>query len=368
MIHVVRWDSSARKAERVSADDLPGSHTDIRDENIYWIDLDDPTPEEEERVLKRFHPVHPLTLEDMTKPRREPESGAHLPKAEEFPDYLFVIVNPLPAEVCRVPAKTPAARPGGEPVEDVNASAVLSPLGPTATQLRQARRTRPQLSALLTHNVLITHHYAPLPCISEGQAYLARHADGLGRGPDYVFHLILDGIVDEYAPVVDRISGRLDRLETKLFTRPSAELLARLLRVKRQVSYLRKTLILEREVLARLTRGEFKLVEAREIVYYRNVFDHLVRYTELIESAREMVSDLMQTHLSASSNKLNEVMKVLTMISTIGMVCAVVAGVYGMNFENMPETKWEWGYPMALGLMGVAAAGSFLFFKWRKWI
>jgi len=210
--------------------------------------------------------------------------------------------------------------------------------------------------------------YAPLPCITDGQQYLARHADGLGRGPDYVFHLILDGIVDEYAPVVDRISERLDKLETKLFTRPSAELLARLLRVKRQVSYLRKTLILEREVLARLTRGEFRLVEAREIVYYRNVFDHLVRYTELIESAREMVSDLMQTHLSATSNRLNEVMKTLTMISTVGLVCGLIAGIYGMNFENLPETKWQFGYPFALGLMAVAAAAAVFFFKWRKWI
>lgn len=216
--------------------------------------------------------------------------------------------------------------------------------------------------------MLITHHYAPLPCIEDGQKYLARHADGLARGPDYVFHLILDGIVDEYAPVVERITDRLDKLETRLFTRPSAELLARLLRIKRQVSYLRKTLILEREVLARLLRGEFKLVEARELVYYRNVYDHLVRYTELIESAREMVSDLMQTHLSASSQKLNEVMKVLTMISTIGLVCALIAGIYGMNFDHMPETKWVWGYPMALGMMAAAGVGSFLFFKWKKWV
>ncbi len=216
--------------------------------------------------------------------------------------------------------------------------------------------------------MLITHHYAPLPCVEDGQKYLARHADGLGRGPDYVFHLILDGIVDEYAPVVERITDRLDKLETKLFTRPSSELLARLLRVKRQVSYLRKTLILEREVLARLLRGEFKLVEARELVYYRNVYDHLVRYTELIESAREMVSDLMQTHLSASSQKLNEVMKALTMISTIGLVCGLIAGIYGMNFENLPEKNWEYGYPFALGLMVVAAVAAFLFFRWKKWV
>lgn len=352
MLHIVRWDSSTNKAESVRSEDLPATHADVGG-CVYWINLDNPTPEEEERVLKQFHPVHPLTLEDITKPRRTPDEGAHLPKVEEFPDYLFVIVNPLPEGMATGHANR----------ESTTGASPISP----ALGLR-LRRHRPQLSAVLTHNVLITHHYAPLGCIADGQAYLARHADGLGRGPDYVFHLILDGLVDEYAPVVERIADRLDKLESKLFTRPSSDLLARLLRVKRQVSYLRKTMLLEREVLARLTRGEFRLVEAREIVYYRNVFDHLVRYTELIESAREMVSDLMQTHLSATSNKLNEIMKVLTMISTIGLVCSLIAGIYGMNFENLPETKWQYGYPFALGLMVIAAASAFVFFRWKKWV
>src|SRR4029077_7428373 len=121
---------------------------------------------------------------------------------------------------------------------------------------------------------------------------------------DYLFHLILDSMVDEYAPVVDGVSAQLDRLETKVFRDPSPKVLQGMLRLKRLVTGMRKTLILEREVLARLTRGEFALIDEREIVYYRNVYDHLVRYAELIEAAREMVGDLMQTHLSASANKL----------------------------------------------------------------
>jgi magnesium transporter len=147
-------------------------------------------------------------------------------------------------------------------------------------------------------------------------------------------------------------------------------LLARLLRIKRVVSGLRKTLILEREVLARLIRGEFDLVDEREVVYYRNVYDHLVRYTELIESAREMVSDLMETHLSAVSARLNQVMKVLTMISTIVLPMTLVAGIYGMNFEAnvSPDFKSSWGFPFAIGMMLLLGLGSLLYFRWRKWL
>ena len=235
---------------------------------------------------------------------------------------------------------------------------------------RSARRHRPQLSAVLNHRVLVTHHYQPLECVTTARTFVGRHADAARRGPDFLFHHVLDAMVDEYAPVVERIAARLDGLETRLFKDPTPKLLARLLRLKRIVTGLRKTLILEREVLARLIRGEFELVDEREVVYYRNVYDHLVRYTELIESAREMVSDLMETHLAAVSNRLNQVMKVLTMISTIVLPMTLVAGIYGMNFEEnvWPGFKSTWGFPFALGLMALLGLGSLAYFRWRKWL
>jgi magnesium transporter len=167
---------------------------------------------------------------------------------------------------------------------------------------------------------------------------------------------------------VEWVAAQLDRLEMRIFTRPSRQLIARILRLKRVVTGMRKTLIIEREVLARLIRGEFDLVEDREIVYYRNVYDHLVRYTELIEAAREMVSDLGETHLAAVSNRLNEVMKVLAMISTVILPMTLISSVYGMNFKHMPELEWEYGYPMAMGLMLLTAIGAVFLFRWKKWL
>jgi magnesium transporter len=340
MLSPHRWNAATHTYEAVPAFALPPTARDMPPDDMLWIDLEDPTPEEEARVFEQFLPVHTLTVGDITKPRREPGQGAHLPKVEEFADYLFMVVNPLP--------------PG---LADPTAA------GEKRIQLRD----RPQLSAVLTRHVLVTHHYTRMACVDDVSAYVARHGECAKRGPDYVFHLILDAVVDEYAPVVERVSNRLDKLETHVFRDPSPETLGRLLRLKRLVSGLRKTLILEREVLARMIRGEFELVDEREIAYYRNVYDHLVRYTELIESAREMVSDLMESHLAAASNRLNQVMKLLTMISIMGVVCAVIAGIYGMNFKHMPELEWEYGYPMALGMMATACGVCMAWYKWMKW-
>ncbi|MFO0798848.1 MAG: magnesium/cobalt transporter CorA [Gemmataceae bacterium] len=343
MISPHRWNAATHTYEAVPGFALPSTAREMPPDDMLWIDLMDPTPEEEARVFEQFLPIHTLTLGDITKPRREPEQGAHLPKVEEFADYLFIVVNPLPPGLA----------------------------DPKATGGKRIRlRDRPQLSAVLTRHVLVTHHYTAMACVADVSGYVARHGECAKRGPDYVFHLILDAVVDEYAPVVERVADRLDKLETRVFRNPSPEELGRLLRLKRLVSGLRKTLILEREVLSRLTRGEFELVDDREIAYYRNVYDHLVRYTELIESAREMVSDLMETHLAAASNRLNQVMKLLTMISTVILPMTLIAGVYGMNFEEsaVPGYHTDWGFGFALGLMTFVGLVAYGLFRWRRWL
>ena len=352
MITVLHWDNDAKTCTECPIDRLPATSSSVSPDDVWWIDLVNPSPEEEEAIFGTFFPVHALTREDIARARVDPDHGSHLPKVEEFPNYLFVIVNPLPPGVGAAMRSVPVDPHVEEPME-------ARSLG---------RRHRPQLSTVLNHRVLVTHHYQPLECITTARTFAGRHSDAVRRGPDFLFHHVLDAMVDEYAPVVERVAERLDGLETHLFKDPTPKLLGRLLRIKRIVTGLRKTLILEREVLARLIRGEFELVDQREVVYYRNVYDHLVRYTELIESAREMVSDLMETHLSAVSNRLNQVMKVLTMISTIVLPMTLVAGIYGMNFDHMPELKWRFGYPFALAIMGLLGVGSLIFFRWKKWL
>jgi magnesium transporter len=173
--------------------------------------------------------------------------------------------------------------------------------------------------------------------------------------------------VDEFVPVLDSLQETLDELELEVLERPRKDVFLRLVRLKREVIVLRKMLIHEREVLVRLARGDFEMVEAREAVYYRNVYDHLIRFTELIESSRELITDMMQAYLASAANRMNEIMKVLAMISTTIMPMALIASIYGMNFDWMPELREWWGYPAALAFMALTGFGSWLFFRWRKW-
>lgn len=351
MIRVYRWNGAACTSG--GAEILPESASTSGEDEVLWVVLSEPTVEEESKVFEQFMKVHTLTLEDITRMRRDPANGAHLPKVEEFPDYLFVIVNPLPRGVSKLLEEP------GKPEESTPA--------PTASRL--LKRDRPQLSAILTRNVLITHSTTSLACIQTAEHFIQRHSESAHRGPDFLFHIVLDAMVDEYAPVVDWVASRIDRLETRIFTSPTRTVISRILRLKRLVTAMRKTLILEREVLSRLIRGEFELVNEREIVYYRNVYDHLVRYSELIEAAREMVSDLGETHLAAVSNRLNEIMKVLATISTIILPMTLIAGIYGMNFEEnvWPDFKSGWGFGFALAMMALTAIVTLALFRWRKW-
>ncbi len=345
MISVYCWNAETKTTSQLDPSFLRDNQERIREsQDVYWIDLEHPTVEEEEFVLAELFPVHRLTRDDITQRHRRPQERGHLPKVEEFPKYLFVVVNPLKADFLQ--RETQLEKSG----EETHPQAMT------------------QLSAVLTKNLLITHHPEISHAADELRKYLEKHGDQAERGPDYLFQVLLDAMVDDFTPVLDQIQDRLEELHDLVFARPSSELLHKLLILKRKIFHLRKSLIYEREILARLIRGDFKLIEARELAYYRNVYDHLVRSTELIESSREQVNDLMQTHLAANSNRMGEVMKVLAMISTVLLPMTLISGIYGMNFEFMPEKDWTLGYPWALGLMLVAGIAAVIFFWWKKWL
>jgi magnesium transporter len=306
-------------------------------EGVFWVDLEDPDEAEEETVLVSLFDFHPLSIEDAMRGKGE---EGHLPKVEDFADYLFVIVNPVDAEIS-------------------SGSGKLS----EALEIRTT-----QLTAYLTPTALVTHHYKPLRSLSNAVQFLRKNPDVLGRGPDYVFHLIIDDIVDDYTPILDRLDETLDSLEEEVFKSANQGTMSRLLRLKRTIMTVRRVAFYQREMLNRLSRGEFSLISRDEMAYYRNVYDHLVRVTDLTDSYRDLVTGLLDAYLSVTSNRLNQVMKVLTIISTIFLPLSFITGFFGMNFRDLPGADSENGVLGASLFMIFVGLGMLWIFRRNKWL
>ncbi len=187
-------------------------------------------------------------------------------------------------------------------------------------------------------------------------------------GPDYLAYALADAIVDHYFLILEHLGEDIERLEGELVTDPKAETLQAIHTMKREIIYLRRSVWPLREVVSRLQRGESPLIKDTTLVYLRDVYDHTVQVIDTVESLRDMVSGMLDTYLSSISNRMNEVMKVLTIIATIFIPLSFIAGLYGMNFVYIPELLLPWGYFMALAVMATIGLVMVYYFRRRAWI
>ena len=188
------------------------------------------------------------------------------------------------------------------------------------------------------------------------------------RGSDYLAYALLDAVVDAYFPVLERLDARLEQIEEQILGTGGEQAVRELYAQRRCMLELRRAIWPLRAATATLVRGEMKHFSTSVQPYLRDVHDHVVQLLDLLENCREMSSSLIELHMSTSNNRLNEVIKLLTIISTIFMPLTFVVGIYGMNFVHMPELKWEWGYPACLAAMAVIAGSMTLWFRKRRWI
>ena len=195
-----------------------------------------------------------------------------------------------------------------------------------------------------------------------------------GAGADYLAYALLDAIVDSYFPIVERYGETMVALEDVVFAQPDSSTAARLHQSKRDLILLRRAIWPLREALASLFRDEYPLVSADTRLYLRDCYDHAIQVMEMVDGQRETAADLMNLYLTCVSNRMNEVMKVLTVIATIFIPLTFVAGIYGMNFDpdkspwNMPELRWAWGYPACLAVMVIVTVVMLVFFRRRGWL
>ncbi len=188
------------------------------------------------------------------------------------------------------------------------------------------------------------------------------------RGVDYLAYSLLDALVDGYFVILERLGERIDTLEEELVSRPGRPIVEQLYQVKRELLFLHKAVWPLREVIAALTRRESPLIREESVPYLRDVYDHVVQIIDAVELYRDMLSTMLDLYLSSVSNRLNEVMRVLTVIATIFMPLTFLAGVYGMNFKHMPELEWKYGYLLAWLIMAGVGIGMYVYFKRKRWM
>ena len=315
--------------EEVSHDQLPELLADKT--NVVWVDLLAETPEQIEAarqtLLNVFH-FHPLTVEDCIETRNQP-------KIEAFPDYLYFIVH--------------GVRPG----ETTTSNFVTK-----------------ELDGYIGENFVVTFHTERFRSIKTIKQQIRSSPFVCQRGAAYLMHQILDQIVDLYMPMVDDFDRSINELEERVFDmrKGGNTILEDIMDLRRSVARLRRISVRQLDVLYRIARGEFPQIPPNIIPFFRDVHDHLQRISDLAENYRELVSGLFDIHFSVIATKTNDVMKTLAVVSAIILPLSLIAGIYGMNFENMPELRTRHGYFLTLGVMVAVTAILLLYFWRRGWI
>jgi magnesium transporter len=293
---------------------------------VTWINISGIHDVEILRSLGDCYSIHPLVLEDILNTEQRP-------KLEDFETYLFIVAKMLYLER------------GTSQVRAEQVSIVVGPnfvisFQETEEDVFEGTRER----------------------IRSGRGRLRQ------RGADYLAYALLDAVVDGYFIILETIGDELEDIEDQLIEDPSGTILQTVYEMKRELIFLRKSVWPLREVLAVLSRQESDLVKQETIAYLRDVYDHTIQVIDTIESLRDLVAGMHDTYLSSVSNRMNEVMKVLTIFASIFIPLTFLAGIYGMNFEYMPELHWRWSYPTLLSIMFLATMGMIVFFRKRKWL
>jgi magnesium transporter len=322
LITVTRFDPGTR-AKR--APDLPGSGWTFDSPATVWIDLEAPT-EEELRLLEQPFSFHPLAIEDCLTPE-------HQPKIEDFGPYLFLIFRGIDFAVTDEGFHTT------------------------------------KLAAFLGPNYLVTYHRIPLRSVTAVLSKYAHDETGnLFRGVDYLLYEILDHLIEFYFPVLEKLEDEIELVENRIFEQDDGGALDEILQLKRRVLEIKRAIAPHRELFGRIARSEFEEITPPTVVFYRDLYDSTYRLAEEADSYRDLLTGTLDAHISMTSQRLNEVMKVLTIFATIMLPLTFIVGVYGMNFDYLPELHWRYGYFAVWGVMIAVTAGLLLYFRRRGWL
>ncbi|GHO77084.1 magnesium transport protein CorA [Ktedonobacter sp. SOSP1-85] len=297
------------------------------DDIFLWVDLQDPTKEELAKLGVEFQ-LHPLALEDATHEHQRP-------KIEEYDNFYFVVFYAAHLE--------------------------------TETGELDLR----EIDIFLNKHYLLTVHEKPIEDLKEIQLRWTRNVQQLHWGTGILLYSFLDTLVDDYFPVVDALVDQTEEIEDQLYLQQGQlrerDTALKLLTLRKKFLALRRVVTPQRDILNVLTNHDSSIFDERINIYFRDIYDHITRLADTVDLYRDQLSSTMDANLTVASNELNKVMRTMTAASIILMVDALIPGIYGMNFENIPELKWEYGYFAVLFLMLGLTIGLFLVFRRLRW-
>ncbi len=294
------------------------------EQGILWIDMSGLQNIELLEELGNIFGLHPLVLEDILNTDQRP-------KMEDYCDYIYIVLRNFSGQT------------NGDLISE-------------------------QISVILGKNFVLSFREKESTIFEPIQERLRNNKGRIRKfGADYLVHAIIDSIVDNYFIVLEKLEEKIEFLEDDLLKKPTPVMLQAIHELKRELILLRKSLWPLREAISSLERSDSPLISESTGIYFKDIFDHVIAVIDSVETFRDMLSGMLDIYLSSVSNRLNEVMKVLTIIATIFMPLTFLAGVYGMNFKFMPELEWRWGYFGVLGIMLVIALSMINYFKKKKW-
>jgi len=324
LISLIGYNENAFEEKKiVSTEELS---TQLRNKNNLWINIEGISDTDLISEVGKIFNLHPLMLEDIV-------NTAQRPKFEDFGDYIYVVLKMIYFD----------------------------------TQKKEIQAE--QVSLVLGENYCITFQEQEGDIFNPIRDRLKNNKGRIRKlGVDYLTYSFMDAVVDNYFIILERLGDHIEGMESELISEPDTKTLSSIYSLKRDAVFLRRSVWPLREVVSALERNDSKLIKKTTFVYLRDVYDHTIQVIDTIETFRDMLSGMLDIYLSSVSNRMNEVMKVLTIIATIFIPLTFVAGVYGMNFKNMPELNSPWGYPVVLGIMAVIFTGMVFYFKKKKWI
>ncbi len=294
-------------------------------EGLLWVDMEDVTTEDGEFLSSLFC-FHPLTVADCIS------KNIHPPKIDDFEDYLFIIIHGINYYI------------ESEVVETT------------------------ELALFLGKNYVVTSHDIPMRSVASVLDRVQKDGRPMRRGADFLAHDLIDALVDNFMPTINEMDDKSVSIEDEALHRPKRDTLTSIMQLKRSILAVTRIILPQREIVNGLSRGDYPFISERAQIYYRNIHDHLVRIEMLTLGVRDMTESVLSTYLSSVSNRMNEVMKVLTLIATVFIPLTFIVGIYGMNFAYMPELEWRYGYFIILIVLAVVGISLAVYFRRRRWL